>query len=81
MRRRTSVSTPAQSPRIENDQSCTSARCPEQADRPGSGPLTSNKSTKALENRKKECTLQIDGPAIGIRKINVPLEIVSAGDH
>ena len=79
VRRRTSVSTPAQSPRIENDQSCTSAQCREQADRPGSGPLTSSKSTKALEEKSgtnfRSMSQQLEYDQ------NVPLEIVSAGDH
>jgi hypothetical protein len=37
-------------------------------------------STVQNENRKKEA-LQIDGPVIRIGTINVPLEMVSAGDH
>jgi hypothetical protein len=82
VKRRTSVSTPAQSPHIEHDRSCTSAQCQVQADHRGSGPLTSNKWTRALNSvaQKKECELQINAPVIE-KKTKVPLEMVSAGDH
>jgi hypothetical protein len=47
----------------------------------GFGSVNIEQIDKSTVKRGKVVTFQIDGPAIARGTINVPLEIVSAGDH